>query len=80
MAFSTCGRTDMIIGFCLMALSFLLSVFNIQAYNKLDTEQKATEGFQFSVALITLIASILYFLFMVKDPFMNFLKARRLIK
>jgi vacuolar-type H+-ATPase subunit I/STV1 len=61
---------DMILGFTLMFLAFLLSVFNIQAYNKLDDKGKSTEGFQFTVALITLIISIVYFLYIIKDPVM----------
>lgn len=68
MAFSSCDGIDVILGFTLMFLSFLLSVFNIQVYNKLDDKGKSTEGFQFSVSLITLIVSIVYFLYMIKDP------------
>ena len=71
MAFSSCDGIDMVLGFVLMFLTFLLSVFNIQAYNKLDDKGKSTEGFQFTVALITLIVNIVYFLYMIKDPVMN---------
>jgi hypothetical protein len=70
MAFSSCNGVDMILGFALMFLAFLLSVFNIQAYNKLDDKAKSSEGFQFIVALITLIIIIVYFLYMIKDPVM----------
>lgn len=70
MAFSSCGGVDMILGFALMFLAFLLSVFNIQAYDKLDHKGKSSEGFQFTVALITLIITIVYFLYMIKDPVM----------
>jgi hypothetical protein len=77
MAFTSCDGVDMILGFTLMFLAFLLSVFNIQAYNKLDDAAKSTEGFQFSVALITLIISIVYFLYMVKDPVMTLINKRK---
>lgn len=77
MAFSSCDGIDMILGFVLMFLAFLLSVFNIQAYNKLDDKAKSTEGFQFTVALITLIVSIVYFLYMVKDPVMNIINKKK---
>ena len=71
MAFSSCNNSvDVIFGFALLFLAFLLSVFNIQAYNKLDDKGKSGEGFQFTVSLITLIVTILYFLYMVKDPIM----------
>jgi len=77
MAFSSCNRIDMVIGFTLMFLAFLLSVFNIQAYNKLDDKGKSTEGFQFTVALITLIISIIYFLYTIKDPVMALINKRK---
>ncbi len=70
MAFSSCDNFDMVFGFALMFLAFLLSVFNIQAYNKLDDKGKSTEGFQFTVALSTMIITIVYFLYMIKDPVM----------
>ena len=77
MAFSSCNGIDMILGFVLMFLAFLLSVFNIQAYNKLDDKVKSTQVFQFNVALITLIVSIVYFLYMVKDPIMTLINKRK---
>lgn len=77
MAFSSCDGIDMILGFTLMFLAFLLSVFNIQAYNKLDDTAKSTEGFQFTVALITLIVSIFYFLYIIKDPVMALINKRK---
>jgi len=77
MAFSSCDGVDMILGFALIFLAFLLSVFNIQAYNKLDDKGKSGEGFQFTVALITLITTIVYFLYMVKDPIMAMINKRR---
>jgi vacuolar-type H+-ATPase subunit I/STV1 len=77
MAFSSCNSIDMILGFTLMFLAFLLSVFNIQAYNKLDNKGKSTEGFQFTVALITLIISIVYFLYIIKDPVMALINKRK---
>jgi len=67
----------MILGFTLMFLAFLLSVFNIQAYNKLDDKAKSTEGFQFTVALITLIISVVYFLYMIKDPVMTLINKKK---
>lgn len=77
MVFSSCNGIDMVLGFALMFLAFLLSVFNIQAYNKLDDKGKSTEGFQFTVALITLITSIVYFLYMIKDPVMAIINKKR---
>ena len=77
MAFSSCDGIDMVLGFVLMFLAFLLSVFNIQTYNKLDDKAKSTEGFQFTVALITLVISIVYFLYMIKDPVMDLINKRR---
>ncbi len=77
MAFSSCDGIDMILGFVLMFLAFLLSVFNIQTYNKLDDKTKSTEGFQFTVALITLIISIVYFLYIIKDPVMALINKKK---
>ena len=77
MAFSSCNGVDMFVGFTLMFLAFLLSVFNIQAYNKLDDKGKSTEGFQFTIALITLIISIVYFLYIIKDPVMALINKRK---
>jgi len=77
MAFSSCDGIDMILGFALMFIAFLLSVFNIQAYNKLDDKGKSTEGIQFTVALITLITSIVYFLYTIKDPVMAIINKKR---
>ena len=67
----------MILGFVIIFLAFLLSVFNIQAYNKLDDKSKSGESFQFTLALITLITTIVYFLYMVKDPIMAMINKRR---
>lgn len=77
MAFSSCNGIDMVLGFTLMFLAFLLSVFNIQTYNKLDDKGKSTESFQFTIALITLIITILYFLYMIKDPIMDIVNKRK---
>jgi len=77
MAFSSCDGTDMVLGVALMFLAFLLSVFNIQAYNKLDDKGKSTEGFQFTIASITLIISIVYFLYMIKDPVMTIINKKK---
>ena len=74
MAFSSCDGVDMILGVALMFLSFLLSIFTIQAYNKLDDKGKSSEGFQFTVALITLIITIVYFLYMIKGPVVDMIK------
>ena len=77
MAFSSCNGIDMIIGFILIFLAFLLSIFNIQAYNKLDDAAKSTEGVQFTVALITIIISVVYFLYLLKDPVMALINKRK---
>ena len=77
MAFNSCDGIDMVLGFTLMFLAFLLSVFNIQAYNKLDDKGKSTEGFQFTVALITMIITIVYFLYMIKDPVMAIITKKK---
>jgi hypothetical protein len=77
MAFSSCNNVDTILGFALMFLAFLLSVFTIQAYNKLDDKGKTGESVQFTVALITLITTIVYFLYMIKDPVMAMINKRR---
>jgi heme/copper-type cytochrome/quinol oxidase subunit 4 len=77
MAFSSCDNIDKVLGFALMFIAFLLSVFTIQAYNKLDDNNKSTEGFQFTFALITLIISIVYFLYMIKDPVVAIINKRK---
>lgn len=77
MVFSSCDGIDTILGFALILLAFLLSVFNIQAYNKLDDEGRGTVGFQFTVALITLIITIVYFLYMIKDPVMAIINKKK---
>ena len=68
MAFTSCDNIDMGLGYALIFLAFLLSIFNLQAYSQLDNTGKSNQAFQFSTALITLIVTIVYFLYMIKDP------------
>ena len=77
MAFSSCDGLDVVLGYALMFLSFLLSIFNIDAYSKLDSNGKSSQGLQFAIALITLIVTIVYFLYMIKDPFMNLINKKK---
>lgn len=77
MVFASCDGIDMALGYALIFLAFLLSVFNIDSYNKLDDKDKSSHGFQFTIALITLIITVVYFLYMIKDPVMNLINKKK---
>lgn len=73
MAFTSCDNIDTGLGYALIFLAFLLSIFNLQAYSQLDNTGKSNQAVQFSTALMTLILTILYVLYMIKDPILSLL-------
>ena len=75
--FSSCGTFDMIVGFSLIFLAFLLSIFQIQAYTALSTDKQKNYHMQYAVAIITLVVTILYFLYMIKDPVLSIFNSAR---
>ena len=68
MAFSSCDSFDSLMGYVLITLAFLLSIFEIDAYNKLPSDDKHSRVFQVTVASITLALTLIWFLYLIKDP------------
>ena len=77
MAFSSCDDIDTFLGYALMILAGLLSIFAIDNYSKMSSEDKAHSVVQFTISVITLVVTIVYFLYMIKDPFMALISNKR---
>ena len=77
MAFSSCDGIDTFLGYALMLLSGILSIFAIDNYNKMPSNDKAHSVVQFTISVITLVVTIVYFMYMIKDPFMALISNNR---
>ena len=77
MAFNSCDAIDTFLGYSLMVLAGLLSVFVIDNYNKMSDTDKSNRVVQFTISVITLVISVVYFLYMIKDPFMSLISGKR---
>ena len=77
MTFASCNGIGMILGYALIFLAFLLSIFYISVHNQLDKKAQGGQGLEFAIALITLIVTILYFLYMIKDPFITLINKKK---
>ena len=74
--FSSCDGLDTIYGYGILFLAFLLSTFNISVYNKLPGDKKKGEEFQFALSIITLVLSVVYFLYKISGPVSAFIRKR----
>ena len=71
MAFSSCDSFDTFMGYILIGLAFLLSIFEIDSYNSLPDKDKHNRVFQITAASITLAVTLIWFLYLIKDPVMQ---------
>lgn len=71
MAFESCNYMDTMIGYGLVVLAFIMSIFQIQAYGKLAEADKYKNSMQYTLAILTLIFCILYTFYALRDPIMS---------
>ena len=80
MIFNSCETKDVILGFVLMFMSFLLSIFVIDSYTKLEDKSQGGKIFQLIIAILTLVVIVLYFIYSMGSPIMKASETLRKVK
>ena len=75
-----CETKDVIIGFVLMFMTFILSIFVIDSYTKLEDKSQGGKIFQLIIAILTLVVTVLYFIYNVVSPVMKATEVLRKVK
>ena len=73
MAFESCNYMDTMIGYGLVALSFIMALLQIDTHAKLSQADKSKNNMQYTLAIIVLILCILYTLYAFREPMMSVL-------
>lgn len=72
MVFASCSNPmDTVLGYVLVALAFIMSMFQVQAHGQLSDADKAKNSNQYTLAMTVLIVCILYAIYAFWDPIMS---------
>lgn len=76
--FNSCSSLDFYIGYGLIVLAFVLSIFSINYHNNItDNKVKESHNFPYTVSIFVLVSTILLFMYEISGPIIDLIKKYR---